>query len=186
MTLLSNPWDKSWEKTCLYAFFCNFIPSNHLLTRLRIFNHKWKYYNNIQGLWFIAYYMQSLITCKFTSVISCVHVSEREAGLNLALYLSNTSPEWWRCVLRILIDFLRKVLLSVLSILKKTLMSVRFSKRFLFAICSPLLKKAVEVLASSISVKFWKLKIQNLLLLSSLRKLLIVLLCLDILILISL
>ena len=37
--------------------------------------------------------MQSLITCKFTSVISCVHVSEREAGLNLALYLSNTSPE---------------------------------------------------------------------------------------------
>ena len=36
---------------------------------------------------------------------------------------------------------------------EKTLMSARFSKRFLFAICSPLLKKAVEVLASSISVK---------------------------------
>ena len=161
MTLLWNPWDKSWEKTCLYAFFCNFIPSNHPLTRLRIFNHKWKYYNNIQGLWFIAYYMQSLITCKFTSVISCVYVSEREAGLNLVLYLSNTSPEWWRCVLRILIDFLRKVLLSMLSILKKLWCQLGLAKDFCLRYVHLFWKKLSRFwhLVSPLNVESWKFKI---------------------------
>ena len=44
-----------------------------------------------------------------------------------------------------------KVLLSIPSILKKTLMSDRFSKSFSFSIDSPLFKKASEVLIFCIS-----------------------------------
>ena len=32
-------------------------------------------------------------TCQFTNVIFCVYVFGKDAGLNLALYLSNTSPK---------------------------------------------------------------------------------------------
>ena len=51
----------------------------------------------------------------------------------------------------ILIEFLRKVLLSIPSVLKKTLMSDRFIKIYSFSINSPLFKKAAEVLVFCIS-----------------------------------
>ena len=44
------------------------------------------------------------IECEFTNVISCVCVSGKEAALNLALYLSDTSLKCRSCILKILIS----------------------------------------------------------------------------------
>ena len=89
-------------------------------------------------------FIVSFYQCEL-NVISSEYVSGKEAGLNLALYLSNTFPEWWKWILMVLIVFLRKVLLSILSILKKNWCH-RFNKSFLFSICSFLFKKALQIL----------------------------------------
>ena len=60
-----------------------------------------------------------------------------------------------RYIFKMLIVFLRKVLLRMLSIRKKTKKrSDRFNKNFLFSKYSPFLKKAVEVVAFFISIGF--------------------------------
>ena len=58
---------------------------------LRNFGHNWIIITKSKGYNF-WHGIHEVWKHQFTNVISCVYVSGRKAGLNLARYLSNTSP----------------------------------------------------------------------------------------------